>query len=181
MLRIQRPSPAMVVACAALVVALGGTGVAAVKVLVPRNSVGSLQVIDHSLLAKDFKTPPKGPQGVPGAAGPAGAAGAAGAAGPAGPAGAAASKSWAVVKSDGTLVRQSGVSSVSHTSNGRYTVGFSSDISACAWLATATNTGSGTLSGVEISTNKDTNTTVRVATSFGGGAADEDFAIAAFC
>jgi hypothetical protein len=70
---------------------------------------------------------------------------------------------------------------VTRTGTGRYTVTFSSDISNCAWLASATNNGAGTLFGVEISTNKDTNTTVRVATSFGGGAADEDFAIAAFC
>ncbi len=184
MKRFAHPSPAMVVACLALLVALGGTSIAAVKVLVPRNSVGSLQVIDHSLLAKDFRTPPKGPigpAGTAGPAGPAGAAGAAGAAGPAGPAGAAAAKTWAVVKSDGTIVRQSGVTSVSHTSTGRYTIGFGSDISGCAWLATPSNTTSGTLSDVEIVTNSDTNTTVRVATSFSDAAADEPFAIAAFC
>ncbi|HST24787.1 MAG TPA: hypothetical protein VLJ76_02245 [Gaiellaceae bacterium] len=48
-----RPTPAMVVATIALLVALGGTSVAAVA-LVPRNSVGSDQVINHSLKAKDF-------------------------------------------------------------------------------------------------------------------------------
>ena len=36
------PSPAMVVACAALAVALGGTGYAALKL--PRNSVGTKQL-----------------------------------------------------------------------------------------------------------------------------------------
>src|SRR5262249_48035825 len=59
--KIPHPSPAMVVACAALVVALGGTSIAAVQVLVPRNSVGSAQVINRSLLPIDFRTPPKGP------------------------------------------------------------------------------------------------------------------------
>lgn len=49
-----RPTPAMVVASIALLVALGGTSAAAVA-LVPRNSVGSNQVIDGSLKAKDFK------------------------------------------------------------------------------------------------------------------------------
>lgn len=38
----HRPSPAMVVACAALAVALGGTGYAALKL--PRNSVGTKQL-----------------------------------------------------------------------------------------------------------------------------------------
>ena len=49
-----RPSPAMVVAALALLVALTGTGVAAVA-LVPRNSVGSDQVINGSLRNADFK------------------------------------------------------------------------------------------------------------------------------
>jgi hypothetical protein len=50
-----RPSPAMVVASIALLVALGGTGVAAVSKLGPANSVGTNQVVDGSLLAKDLK------------------------------------------------------------------------------------------------------------------------------
>lgn len=63
--RTRRPSPAMVVACLALLVALGGTSVAAVSQLVPRNSVGTAQlkknavvstkVKNRSLLAADFK------------------------------------------------------------------------------------------------------------------------------
>ena len=48
-----RPSPALVVATLALLVALGGTGMAAVA-LVPKNSVGSAQVIDGSLQSGDF-------------------------------------------------------------------------------------------------------------------------------
>ena len=48
------PSPAMVIGCLALLLTLGGTGYAASKAL-PRNSVGSIQVKDHSLLARDFK------------------------------------------------------------------------------------------------------------------------------
>lgn len=73
------------VAYIALFVALGGTSFAAVQAKLPRNSVGTLQVINGSLLKKDFKANqlPKG------AAGPAGAAGAAGSAGATGPAGAA--------------------------------------------------------------------------------------------
>ncbi len=41
-LRINRPSPAMVVACTALAISLGGTGYAAIKL--PANSVGSRQL-----------------------------------------------------------------------------------------------------------------------------------------
>ena len=90
----RRPSPAMVVACLALFVALAGTSVAAVSQLVPRNSVGTAQirnaavtnpklrnnavnsakVANRSLLAADFAPGqiPPGPAGQAGAAGPAG-------------------------------------------------------------------------------------------------------------
>ena len=60
-----RPSPAMVVASLALLVALGGTSIAAVQIVVPRASVGALQlkansvnsskVLNGSLLKVDFK------------------------------------------------------------------------------------------------------------------------------
>ena len=77
----------MVVACAALLVALGGTSIAAVSVVLPRNSVGPLQlransvnsskVANRSLLAIDFKAGqlPAGPPGPAGATGPAGETG----------------------------------------------------------------------------------------------------------
>jgi len=99
------PSPALVIACLALLVALGGTSVAAVSQL-SRNSVGTAQlrnsavtnpkirnnavtsakVANRSLLRSDFApgqlpAGPTGPQGPAGAAGPAGPAGAAGARG----------------------------------------------------------------------------------------------------
>jgi hypothetical protein len=99
----RRPSPAMVVACLALIVALGGTSVAAVSQLVPRNSVGprqiqfgavtgpkirnnavtSAKVANRSLLRADF-APGQIPAGPTGPQGPAGPAGPAGADGPAG-------------------------------------------------------------------------------------------------
>jgi hypothetical protein len=82
--RVRRPSPALVVACIALLVALGGTSYATV-LNVPRNSVGTPQlqrnavkaakiapnavrtghVLDGSLLAADFKAGqlPTGPKG----------------------------------------------------------------------------------------------------------------------
>ena len=102
----RRPSPAMVVACAALLVALSGTGMAAATQLA-RNSVGTPQLKDsavsnpkiknnavnsakvaaRSLLRSDFAPGqlPAGPVGPQGPAGPQGAAGPAGPAGVIGP------------------------------------------------------------------------------------------------
>ena len=64
---------ANVVAYLALFFALGGTSFAAAEKLVPRNSVGSRQVIDNSLRLRDFNRTqrarlrgPQGPQGVQG-------------------------------------------------------------------------------------------------------------------
>ncbi len=96
----------MVVACLALLVALGGTSIAAVHQLVPRNSVGpaqlqfgavtnpkirnnainSAKVANRSLRRVDFALGqlPAGPTGPQGPQGSAGAPGAAGAPGPAG-------------------------------------------------------------------------------------------------
>jgi hypothetical protein len=99
---LRRPSPAMVVACLALTVALGGTSVAAVNQLarnsvgprqlqngavtnpkIRKNAVNSSKVAPRSLLRSDF-APGQLPAGPIGPQGPAGPAGPAGAAGPAG-------------------------------------------------------------------------------------------------
>jgi hypothetical protein len=83
------------VACVALLIALSGTSYAAATKLLPPNSVGTRQVINGSLLKKDFKSGQlrrgargrRGPAGLTGATGPAGPAGARGPAGAPGPAG----------------------------------------------------------------------------------------------
>ena len=92
MISVRRPSPALVISCVALALALGGTSFAAVSAL-PKGSVGtpqlknsavtSAKVQNRSLLRADFASGqlPAGPRG------PAGPAGATGPAGPAGPAG----------------------------------------------------------------------------------------------
>ena len=118
----RRPSPAMVVACLALTVALGGTSVAAVSQLVPRNSVGprqiqfgavtgpkirnnavtSVKVANRSLLRADF-APGQLPAGPTGPQGPAGPAGPAGAAGPAGVIGAITVRTSSVAVVDGAV------------------------------------------------------------------------------
>jgi hypothetical protein len=94
----RRPSPATVISAIALFVVLGGTSYAAVTKLVPRNSVGSAQVINGSLQTGDLSKKaraalkgnrgPQGPQGAQGAGGPAGATGPAGANGTPGATGA---------------------------------------------------------------------------------------------
>ena len=98
----RKPSPAMVVACVALVVALGGTGYAAFRL--PSGSVGTKQlrngaVTRAKIAPATLKTlasgggtgagqGPAGPQGSKGATGPKGATGAKGDTGQVGPAGA---------------------------------------------------------------------------------------------
>ena len=93
----------MVVACIALLVALGGTGLAAVSTLLPPNSVGTAQLQDgavnsakvknRSLKAIDFARGqlPAGSPSSPGAPGQPGAAGPKGPTGPTGPPGLTAS------------------------------------------------------------------------------------------
>ena len=49
-----RPSPAMVIACIALSVALGGTSVAAIQAL-PRNSVGTKQLKRNAVTGVKIK------------------------------------------------------------------------------------------------------------------------------
>ena len=117
----RRPTPAMVVACVALLVALGGTSVAAVSQLA-RNSVGPAQlqfaavtspkirtnavnsskVANRSLLRADF-APGQLPAGPTGPQGPAGPAGPAGGAGPAGVIGAITVRTAAVSVVDGAI------------------------------------------------------------------------------
>jgi hypothetical protein len=71
-MRFKRPSPALVIATIALFFALGGTGYAVSKL--PKNSVTTVQVRDHSLLKRDFKAGQL-PRGAPGAQGEPGTTG----------------------------------------------------------------------------------------------------------
>jgi hypothetical protein len=88
-LRGRRPSPAMVVACVALVVALGGTSYAAFRL--PANSVGTRQlrrgaVTKAKIAPSTLKAlaPGSGSPGAAGSQGPAGPKGSKGATGPTG-------------------------------------------------------------------------------------------------
>src|SRR3954462_1448514 len=53
MRRFRLPSPSMVVACVALIVAMGGTGYAALKI--PRNSVGNKQLRTNAVTSAKVK------------------------------------------------------------------------------------------------------------------------------
>jgi hypothetical protein len=91
---LPKVSPSLIVASIALLVALGGTSLAAVSVILPANSVGTKQlknnavtsakVKDGSLKAIDLAPGVLAASPGVGAAGPAGPAGAPGAAGPTG-------------------------------------------------------------------------------------------------
>ena len=94
---LRAPSPATVIACTALAVALAGTGYAVTAL--PKNSVGATQikksavtsakVKDGTLIAADFKAGVlASTQGAKGDTGVTGSTGATGATGPAGPSGA---------------------------------------------------------------------------------------------
>jgi hypothetical protein len=135
-LRSLKPAPSMVVAATALLVALTGTSVAAVSVVLPRSSVGTAQlknnavvsskVQNNSLLRADFKAG-QIPAGPVGPAGPAGAAGPPGPAGPAGPSGAGAK--WALVRPDGGIAAQSGgVTLTAKPTAGQYILDFGSSV-----------------------------------------------------
>jgi len=148
-----RLSPATVIACIALLVALGGTSAAAVTLAkssigtaqlkngavtnskIANNAVTSSKVKNHSLFSVDFARGqiPRGPIGPPG---PAGAAGARGPTGPAGAPGAGSSSQWALVSGSGGIVASSGGVSVQHPATGNYYVVFSSALTGKAILAT---------------------------------------------
>jgi hypothetical protein len=149
----HRPSPAIVIACVALLLALGGVSWAATAL--PRNSVGTAQlrnnavtsskVRNHSLLRADFKSGqvPRGP------AGPAGPTGATGAQGPKGPTGATgpagtANIRWALVRADATIVDKSdaNISITSHTNGGGvYILNFGSPVDTKLILASSAQAG----------------------------------------
>ena len=174
-----RISPSLVIACVALLFALGGSGFAAVALTVPRNSVGTVQlkanavvsakVKNGSLLSADFKAGqlPKGPTGP---------------AGPAGPAGPGATN-WAVVKANGAVDKSTGVTTVAKTATGTYNVTFPSDVTACALLVSAgTDTAGSSVRGASANFNRTTTPTViRVTTAQGTVAADRAFTIAVIC
>jgi len=157
----------------ALFFGLAGTAFAATNRMLPPNSVGTRQVIDHSLLSRDFRKGqlPHGPQGPQG---------------PAGTPGASATKLWAVVGSNGKLARASGVTSASrYGGSPRYAVDFKGDVSKCAYIAAigearpGFSAGNGQASAIADASSANR---VNVSTYSGTGIpADHAFHLAVFC
>ena len=114
--RTTLPSPPMIVACIALLLALSGTGYAAFKL--PRNSVTTVHVKDGTLLLRDFK------------AGQLSSGAAAGA-----------TARWVEVLASGTIAAQSGGITVRRVGNGYYVVNFGVDVTGKAILASSARTG----------------------------------------
>jgi hypothetical protein len=138
--RPRTPSPAMIVAVAALFVALGGTGYAATTLL-PRGSVGEHQlrtsavtgskIRPRTIRLSDIATSTR--NSLRGQAGPQGPQGPAGAQGPPGP---GAGIFHAAVNSGGEAVRGNATSSSGGGGAGTYTIGFPRDVSSCEATAT---------------------------------------------
>jgi hypothetical protein len=186
-----RPSPALIVASVALAVALGGTGYAAI--VLPANSVGTLQLKNGAVVAAKVKRGSlratsfapaalrglkgdRGADGLPGAAGPAGAQGTKGDKGD------PATKLFAVVDSSGNAtVKSSGVSS-NKTGPNTYAVTFPQGVGNCAPLVSigfngASNGGEATAAVPAPGAN-----VVNVATfDETGSSAAKGFSLAVFC
>jgi hypothetical protein len=192
----HRPSPALVVSVIALFLALTGTSYSAVTKLLPKNSVGSAQVINGSLQKADLARTTihalKGNRGLRGAAGPAGPAGPAGAQGrqgasgppgPPGEPGADAFVLWAVVAANGTIERSFGVNGVTTHGTGIYEVSFDIDFEPSQWCALVAGLGSvATDANGQIATRSAPGAGVSVLTySSDGTPTNQGFHLAIFC
>lgn len=136
-MRKLRPTPAGVIASVALAISLGGNAFAA-TMLIPRNSVGSPQVINGSLQKGDLSGKAIAAlHGATGARGPQGAQGPTGPQGMQGVPGPPATALWAWVDIDGNLLSSGGhVTSTAKTGTpGGYEVIFDRDVSNCAIIS----------------------------------------------
>jgi hypothetical protein len=143
------PSPAMIVSLIALFFALGGAGYAIAKL--PKNSVGSAQVINGSLQKGDLSKKAvaalkgnRGPQGGVGAQGLTGPQGPQGLPGPPGPPGAAATTLWAKFGEGPPpflIGNNAAATGVERLRTGVFRITFKQDVGACAYEATLVTAG----------------------------------------
>ena len=185
-----RPSPALVVALLALLVALGDTGWATLSQSLPRGSVGAPQIRTNAVTAAEIRTGAvrsaeirNGSVGLRDLAPRARIRGPRGPTGPAGPAGAV-SRLWAVVNASGSLSRAVGTTSAGRLGAGAYEIIFAQDVTNCLYQATigdagnlATNNGQivvgrrpGNAAGVRVNTRNQN-----------GAAADRPFHLIVVC
>ena len=155
-IKIHRPSPALVVAVLALLVALSGTAYAAVT-LAP-NSVGTAQLKTGAVTLTKI------------------AASAAGALKP---------RAWATVDGSGTIIASSGISGapVVHTIAGRYDLTLSKSATNCAAIASESPHG-GSVTGGIAQAYVSAGTKLEVHTEYyssGFILGDEDFSVVVYC
>ena len=152
-IKIHRPSPALVVATIALLVALSGTAYAAVT-LAP-NSVGTAQLKNGAVtLTKIAKSAQ----------------------------GALKPRAWAYVKSDGTILKSRGITgSVGHDFPGVYELTLSKSGTNCAAIASITPGHGGSVTGGIAQGDVSSGTELQVQTQYSGGAADENFSVLVYC
>ena len=136
----RRPSAALVVATAALVMSTIGTSVAATHFVISSTRQIKPGTITLNALTKGAKKALRGQRGARGPAGPAGPAGAVGATGAPG---LSATKLWAQIGADGSVNASSGgVTARVGVSPGTYAVNFGQDITRCAAIPTYAAAGS---------------------------------------
>jgi hypothetical protein len=170
-------------------VTFGGTAFAAGNALLPRNSVGTKQVINGSLqtndLSKTARTALKGNRGLRGPAGAQGAQGAPGATGAQGVQGVpgqSATKLFVALAADGTLTKNSGATSATRPSTGVYRISFNTDITNCVYLGTAGQDAGGVSGDYNLFTSRTNTSTVNVAIFDGANdPVDQPFYLAVFC
>jgi hypothetical protein len=132
----RKPSAALVVASAALVMATIGTSVAATGYLITSSKqikAGSISLSDLSKSARKELHAARGPVGPEG---PEGEEGADGPPGDDGEDGESATNLWAQIKADGSVNASSDGVTAANSSTGVYYVNFGQDITECAALAT---------------------------------------------
>ena len=128
MLRRLLPSPAMVVACVALIMSLGGSAYALVVTgkQIRNNTVTGKDIRNRSLTGNEIRRDKIGGASIKESTlGPVGTAFIA-----------HGGARYAVVNGGGQLVRGRDISSVARTGDGRYQVIFNADIRNCAYFAT---------------------------------------------
>jgi hypothetical protein len=176
------PSPAMIVAVAALVMSLGGSAYALVITgkSIRNNSVTGKDIRNRSLTGSDLRANKVGGGAIKESSlGLVPAAVAAGSA--------AGLNLWAVVNNDGLLVRGRGQAAgdpVGRTNTGIYHVIFNRDVRGCAYLATLGNPGTGgpPAGEVSVASHPANVNAVRVRTANPNGAvADRPFQLAVTC
>jgi hypothetical protein len=172
-----RLSPALVVAGAALLVALGDTGWATMSQVVPRKSVGTAQLRNNAVTSVKIKNGQirladlhrtarrPGPRG------------------PAGPAGTV-TRLWAVMNASGSIHRGAGTTSAGRLGLGVYEVVFNQNVTGCVFVASVGDTGEATgANGAAMVTRRAGNpNAVRIETrTLGGVLADRGFHLIVVC